>query len=254
MTRNLKALGLALVAVFAFAAITSSAAQAVPLFTGYETPSGTRVHTILEGTTESGGSFAETFITGSGKIQCHVTYEGTSLTGIDTELTVQPIAFKRPESTVGPNCISVSAGVTLTAAVSFNSCDYVFHSGVKLASDEYTGTVDVKCTFAGDAIDIKITKNGTVETKCTIKVPAQSGLSHVIYRNERKPAGETHVTAEATVNKANGKGITYTSEGGLLNCGLANGEHVEGAEYEGRVTVNGANTSRTPIDVEVSGE
>jgi hypothetical protein len=260
MTRNLKALGLALMAVFAFAAITSSAAQATPQFTGYDTVNGVpgeHTHTILKGTTENIEPFAETF-TAFGKIECHVTYEATSLTGVDTTLTVKPTAFKTPKTTEGTHCVATLAGSEFTVHVNFNSCDYVFHSGKKLKlNEEYTGTVDVHCDTPGDHIDLKVTKPGTEETKCTIKVPGggkNDGLSHIIYRNERKPAGETHVTAEATVNKANGKGITYTSEGGVLNCGVANGEHVEAAEYEGKVTLEGRDTENKPLDIEVSGE
>jgi hypothetical protein len=253
MTRNLKALGLALVAVFAFAAITSSAAQATPQFTGYETPSETHVHTIIKGTTENVEPFSETLTTNVGKVHCHVTYEATSLTGIDTELTVKPISFKTP-GTSGEGCLATAGGAEFKADVSANSCDYVVHSGKKLKADEYTGTIDVKCNTAGDFIDIKITKSGTEETKCTTKFPAQEGLTHAIFRNERKPVGETHTTAEVTISKANGKGLTYITEGGLLNCGQANGEHKEEGVYEGKITLQGQDTAANPLDLEVSGE
>jgi hypothetical protein len=256
MIRNLKALGLALVAVFAFAAITSSAAQATVQFTGYETPGVTHVHTILKGTTENIEPFSETYTTAIGKIHCHVTYEATSLTGIDTELTVKVTKLTKPEETSVEDCITTIGTTKFTTHVRYNGCDYQFTNPKKLKADEYTGTIDVKCP-EGKEIEVEITKLNEAVKKCLLKVPGgakNENLGHIIYRNERKPVGETHVTVESTISKANGKGITYTTEGGILNCGQVDGEHVEGGEYVGKVTLAGFDTAGKPLDIEVSGE
>jgi hypothetical protein len=246
MTRNLKALGLALVAVFAMSALTASAAQATPKFTGNETPSGKPAHTIGTGTTNTGS--IEKIVAGAGTLECHVTYETTSLTGEDTELTVKPTKFTTPGTTENGHCNTVSLGSNFKTDVDFEGCDYVFHSGVKLAENEYTGTVDIKCP-EGKSVDIKVT-NASATTKCTLRVPAQNGLKHVIYRNEKenKPID---VIVQATVVE-----MKYIQvEGGLLGCGRANGtyEGASGATYSGEVTLQGEDTVKNPLDVEVSG-
>jgi hypothetical protein len=247
MIRNLKALGLALVAVFAMSALAASAAQATPIFTGYETPSGTHVHTIGTGTTAAGS--IEKFVAGAGTVECHITYETTSLTGEDTELTVKPTKFTTPGTTEDGHCNTLALGANFKTDIDFEGCDYIFHSGVKLAANEYTGTVDIKCP-EGKSIDIKIT-NSTAGTKCTLRVPAQNGLKHVIYKNQKveKP---TDVNVEATVAE-----IKYqVVEGGVLGCGKANGtyEGANGSTYSGSVTLKGEDTVKNPLDIEVSGE
>jgi hypothetical protein len=249
MARKLQALGLAFGVVLAMGALTASSAWAVPEFTGYHTqPPEEHTHTIVVGTTEL--ETIEKFSAATGHVECHVSYEGTLLTGTGKTLTISPTDFRYPNETVEPSCRTHSTALNqdFTTHVSFNSCDYTFHVETKIKIDEYTGSLDVQCTTPGDEIDIKITKNGSLETKCTIKVPAQNGLKHIIFRNERKPAKETHVTAEPTVEK-----IEYTTEGGLLNCGIANGKRNDGV-YTGKVTLGGENTVGEKLDLEVSGE
>jgi hypothetical protein len=251
MTCNLKALGLVLTAMLTMSSLGASAAQAVPKFTGEETPGG-HVHTIIRGTTKIGS--IERFFFGSLTYDCHVTYESTLFTGEEEALNVQLTKFTTPDTLIDGHCQATSGGSNFKGDIDLNGCHNVLHITKKISETmEYTGTVDIVCNTESKKgpITLKVTKSGGTETKCTIKVPAQNGLSHVIYKvNTEKP---TDVTVVAAVSKANGKGITFTSEGGLLNCGIADGEHVEGAEYTGEVTVTGTNAAGEPIDVDIGG-
>ncbi len=244
MTRNLKALGLALAAVFAMSALSAASAQAEPTFTGYETPSGTHVHTTIKGTTDPGA--IEIFDAGS-KIECHNTYSATDLTGDTKTLTVTVTDWKTPNTEEGKHCKANAGGLgNFKADIEFTSCDYLFHVDKFLEKDTYTGSVDIKCTTPGDSIHIRVT-NSTGGTKCLITVPEQTGLNHIVFHNktEIKP---TKVTVTATVEK-----IKYTqTEGGILGCGKANGNYE--STYTGEATVEGFNTAGEQIDVEVSGE
>jgi hypothetical protein len=239
-------------------ALSASAAQAEPKFTGFDTVSGKHVHTTFKGTTEPGATPYEAYKTGGGaEIRCHNTYEGTSLTGEDKDLTVNVTNWQTPGTTAEKHCTAFFAGATFRADIDFNGCHYVFHAGTKIVETmEYTGTVDIVCDTEGKKgpITVKVTKADNVTTKCTLKVPAQNGLSHVIYKVITNPEPEkTDVTVEATINKESGKAITYTSEGGILNCGESDGEHVEGSQYNGKVTVQGFDTLGNQVDADISG-
>ncbi len=246
MTRNLKALGLALAAVLVISALSVASAQAVPTFTGYETtPGNPHVHTTLEGTTDPG--VVEKFQTGVGTKECHNTYSGTDLTGDNSTATVTVTDWKTPNTSAGKHCVTTAFGSEFKTDIEFTSCDYLFHVESKLKEDEYTGTVDVKCTTPGDHIHIKVT-NASGGVKCLTTVPEQTGLKHVIFHN-KKETKPTKVTVTANVTE-----ITYTqTEGGLLGCGRKDGTYTD-ATYTGQATVAGANTAGQQIDVEVSGQ
>ncbi len=249
MTRNLKALGLALAAVFAISALSAASAQAVPKFTGYETTAGNpHVHTIIEGTTsEVEPKPIEKFKAGAGTVECHNKYSGTDLTGDSSTLTITVTEVKTP-NTEGTHCNTNVPGIgNFKTDIEFTSCDYLFHVETKLKEDEYTGKVDVKCTTPGDSIHIRIT-NAAGGTKCLITVPEQTGLSHIVYHN-RTDVKPTDITVTATVEKIK----NIQTEGGILGCGRANGTY-EDATYNGHATIKGFNTEGKQIDVEVSGE
>jgi hypothetical protein len=253
MTRYLKALGLSVIAVCAMSAVAASGAQAEPLFTGYETPSETHVHTIIEGTTEANTTekpetSVQAFHAGPTTVKCwHGHFSGTSLTGVEKTLTIAAEYTGNKTETTGTCEVE-----GLKTHVDMNGCHYKFNQPTKLAANEYTGTVDIVCETEAKKgpITIKITKSGTEETKCTLKVPAQAGLKHIITRN-KKEAKPTDVTVEATVSE-----IEYESEGTQINCGVKPGVHkgAEGATYSGSITVQGFTTLGAQIDVEVSGE
>jgi len=153
MIRNLKSLGLALVAVLAMSAMVASAAQAVPQYTGSAYP------TTGTGSNTSG---SETFTTEGGTVQCDSHFVGT-LSAANSTLTVTPSYS---------NCTAFGF---INADVHENGCTYVFHASSKLGTDHYSSTVDVVCPAGAQMVITAAT--------CEVAVPAQTGLSSVTTQN-----------------------------------------------------------------------
>jgi hypothetical protein len=149
MIRNLKVLGLALVAVLAMSAMVASAASASQ-YTGSAYP-----------TTGTGANTAgnETFTTPGGTVQCDSHFEG-KLAAASSELTVTPKYT---------GCVAFGF---LNATVAFNGCDYLFKAGASLGGGAYNNSVDVVCPAGSGPVTITA---GT----CKVDVPAQTGLSNV---------------------------------------------------------------------------
>jgi hypothetical protein len=199
MIRNLKALGLAAMAVFAMTAISASAAQAAPLFHAEEAPVTYKGENV-------GGK--EKFKTSAGTVECTT----TSVTGESSEST-------STEATISPTYTGCKAFGFLTATVTMNGCSYKFH--LVEGSSPATATVDIVCP-AGK--DITISSTG-----CVVHVPAQTGLKHVVFDNEGSGATRD-IKATNTVT-----GIKYTATGG---CPGGEGTKEDG-EYSGTTTVKG---------------
>jgi hypothetical protein len=153
MIRNLKSLGLALVAVLAMSAVVASAASAAIQYTSNPSPQ-----------TATGANTAgkETFTTPGGTVQCNSHFAATVATG-STSLTVTP------------NYETCVAFGFLNANVVENGCDYVFRPTARLAEGHYNHQVEVACE-AGKAIVITA---GT----CEVQVPAQKELKSVTTTN-----------------------------------------------------------------------
>jgi hypothetical protein len=142
MIRNLKVLGLAVVAVLALTAVMASAASAAS-YTASAYPA------IATGTNTKG---SEVFTTEGGKVECDSHFRGT-LSAASSTLTVTP------------KYTSCEAFGFLEATVNMESCDYLFH-----ATSTSSTTVDVVCPSGS----IKITA-GT----CKVEIKGQTGLSSV---------------------------------------------------------------------------
>jgi hypothetical protein len=147
MIRNLKVLGLALVAVCAMSAMIASAASAAS-FTSANYPA------TISG--EGGITAAEKFTLGAtdhgATVECnHSTYSGT-LSAASSTLTVQPH-------------YSECKAFGLSATVNATNCTYVFH-----ATSTSSSTVDVECGTKAIVIEA-----GT----CKVEVDTQTGLKSV---------------------------------------------------------------------------
>lgn len=107
------------------------------------------------------------------------------------------------------NCVTSS---TWQTTLSMRSCHYVFYSWFEW---------DIACTEPGDAVEIKIYKLGSSEVKCTALIGPQhlGGVEFTTVGEGRKRAVDVNF---------NTSGITYSTAGGLLNCGVKNGAHTEG--------------------------
>jgi hypothetical protein len=231
MIRNLKVLGLALVAAFAMSAMAAASAQAVGHFTS-DGP------VILKGTDEAGGENYFEY-PGVGKVQC----PGSSYVGerngggfIENSPIVSTITpAYHNETCVGPNG-------TQKATITMNGCDYLVELGetTEGVKDEFGATVEIVCP-ANKVIEIHVYV-GTTEAAqaCLVKVGAQGGITGLDVANEL--AGEeTLDTLTITGKTTNIKG----SKSGA--CGTDS----KNLTYKATITVEGLNKAeeKTPIEV-----
>jgi len=213
MTRNLKALGLALLAIFALSAIAASGAQAAGVFTWQ---SGTQ-RLVAEADTEGGSEATgvQKFHTFVGEVQCQQVSGEVAVSGTEAqEITAQNPSYHNTSST------KCSGPLGSSPTIEFGNCDYKFTAGETIGQTgmETTGKAHIECT-AGQVV---VNGGGL----CTIKVPAQKNMTgHVVYKTIT--ASKNYVTFEATVT-----GITYDSEG---FCGKQTGR-TDGT-YNGNVIV-----------------
>jgi hypothetical protein len=163
MTRNLKALGLALIAAFAMTLVVVSAASAVEFHSEAK-------HTTLEGEQTEPTEFAFE----AGNVQCEETVFKRTQEGEST-----------PEVLMEPEYLGCTAG-SFSASISTNGCAYRLHSGEK-AGEGYDFLTDIVCP-GEQVIDIHTTDIfGT--KKCTITIPGQVKRKKVTYTN--KTSGST---------------------------------------------------------------
>jgi hypothetical protein len=199
MIRNLKALGLALIAICAMGAVAASAASAVEFHSE-------KTSTALSGSQVN----VNKFTTDSGEITCaKATFSGTTSAVNTTE----------PTQTVTPSyseCHLIFI-FTFNVTVDMNGCAYVLHAN---------GEVDIECpTVEGKQKVIEVTA-----PSCTVTVPAQTGLKGVTYTNEGKGTGRT-----VTVN-SNVTGIKYEEHGSACENET---ELTKNGTYTGSVKVSG---------------
>ena len=221
MTRNLKALGLALVAVFAMSAMAASSASATDVFTSVNSPE------TITGTSEN--NIFEITVGGGVAINCTTASFHGNINNKDSQVTVTA-AYN---GTIGVKPHTTHCGSDLgTLDINMNGCAY-WLTGETTGEDPKGGgkkdaTVWVECNPSTNEIIIKATELGV-----TLKVPAQTPTEGgVVYTNEA--GGKVKVTATAT-------GITWTCEPKLAcNLGLG-GTEGNNADYRGDVEVHGAN-------------
>ena len=208
MIRNLKVLGLALAAVFAFSAMSASAASAEKLF-----------HSESEKTILTGTEVEEVvFDAGGGTIKCpESVYDATTSAKTVTEITVEPTYKTEKCKAFG-----------LETHVLMNGCDYVFTlepgtTETTGGSTHTSGPVHIKCP-EGKKIELTVTKllGGS---RCTVDVPAQTPTKPTVdYKNEGKEKTRD-VLITSTI-----EGVTYEVTGGGGICG------VEGHHNDGKLT------------------
>jgi hypothetical protein len=240
MHLNLKALGLALVAVFAMSAIAASAAQATPTLTSEVSP------VTLEATAGGLGS-GEKFVAFNESVECEKSTFHTPLTKTPaTEFTV--------EAEYGPEC---RTGTGLRATVTMNGCDYVFHNLKFIkATPDYEATVDIKCP-AGKVIEVHIyATKAAHEAKnslCTLTIPEQANLEKATITNKTtsgKNFGDLII--EGTIGN-----IHAIQHRNSILCPA--GTETNTAEEiipsgEKAITVNGTKEGGGGNDIELSGE
>jgi hypothetical protein len=210
MTRKFKTLGLVLVSVLALSAAGASGASAATEF-HYETSPVT-----LTGSQE-GESNA--FDVQFGEVKCGTAkYTGKTPTGtVDITVTI---------SVLFENC--TFAGVAST--VDLNGCHFLIH--LQNVPVPFRIIIDVVCP-AGQEITV------TGGTKCTLHIPAQTGLGPATVTNIGAGA-----TREVTAALAGIQNITYTQTPGT-GVGKCSSITSSTGKYTGTSTFTGENEAGT---------
>jgi hypothetical protein len=168
MTRNLKVLGLALVAVFAMSAMTASAAFATPEFT-------TTAGATLDG--EEVGNVKFT-VTGQEVFCTQYAYNATAPAASFASVTVNP------EYIHCTGAFGVEAHVT---GFGPTGCDYVLNAN---------GTSQLVCA-AGKDVTVEI-------ASCTVHIPAQHFASGITYTTGTDAAGKKDLLAHINISGITG--------------------------------------------------
>lgn len=232
MTRILKTLGLALVAVTALSAVMAAGASAQLAGTGltaFNTTTKTHESATLSFTALKTGVARLT--AGAAVATCEEeTFSGKTS---GTEETPSGSGYVS-------NCHMIIGGSTISTEVDLNGCGLQFHLDKEVNSTTFEGHASIKgCTNE----DKSITK--TASTGCVVHVREAD--------NQNINGGTVHNVAgspsqlKVTIASTN---IHSQVTGGLLTCGVAAGTHATGtltAEY----TVSAKNTAGQPIDLTV---
>jgi hypothetical protein len=216
MIRNLKVLGLALVAMLAMTAVAASAASADDL------TSETSPVTL----TGKQAGLGDVFTTTAGTVKCkEVNYTATNVATPTTTVNAVP---SYPEKTTSgeQNC----TGFGFPATVATNGCTYRFTIG-----GATTGGLDIICT-GGQEITVTAVGAGTV--KCIVHVGSQNLAAGITYSNTG--AGTTreikiaaNLAKTLTYKHTAGTGVGACSPGGSSTEGSYTGEGIVTGENGG---------------------
>jgi len=239
MIRNLKALGLALVAVFAMSAVAASAASASTQGE-FTTPEPVNLIGTEEGEQEENRLTAF-----GGFVQC----PGSIYTGHKYNVTPhEPVPNEVTTITLTPhyNQESCVGNANIPATVETNGCDYVLHlhetTGVN--PGEYNATVDISCEIT---VKLWFTANQhTTEPenpKCVLHVPAQTELEGAVATDN----GDGTLQLSGTV-----EGITVNQTRNSILC--PSGTHTENGSFHVNVNVIGENELEEEVGVSLSHE
>ena len=226
MIRNLKALGLALVAVFAMSAVAASAAHATAASFSWD--SGTAKLTGTAATVAEGGTQKFTITGGALWTSCDTVYATAEVTGTSASsiTTTGGITYTNTAEENAGEKHTCTNSVGGKVNVSTTDCNYRFNAGETVTASSSKGNVDIVCP-AGSA-GITVNSPGL----CLIHIFAQNGIGPVNYSTMAGPPED--VTIEPAVTN-----ITYTHTGLCGNATKADGT------YTGKVTVKAENASGT---------
>ena len=194
MIRELRSLTVALMAVVAMSAVVASAAQAEAHFNWGDGA------TKFKATQDPADPSTFLSITnGALSFTCDEFHASGNLPASGPATTFETSEITYTDSALGNDKCTGPLGTQ--PAIALNGCNYRFHmrDTVDGSPDEVTADMAIVCP-AGNKI---ITNGGAL---CTIKLPPQEGLDHVIFRNEGTTP-ET-LTAETAIS-----GIKETHSG-----------------------------------------
>lgn len=210
MTYRLKNLLIAMVAMGAVSAVTTSAAYAVPEFHFHETLTTLTVNE--DGTSKTGHQVID--FGDNGGFTCNkMSAHATTSAKTTTQITVENISYS------GRGCVWLGDP---SAKVFMNGCHYLLtSSGGGIKNSMETGQLHIQCP-AGKVIEF------TIAGVCTATVSAQTppGTNQITFHNIGTTSdNSTQITVEPTVT-----GISYTVTGaGCVKTGaFNNGEYTTG--------------------------
>ena len=248
MTRNLKVLGLALVAMFAMSVIAASAAQAVEGTFSWDSGTTTLKGTQDDenGTNKATGSQVFTILAGAVSFTCDEVHAESTVAGTgNSTIETKSITYTDSALEAEGKKDTCTGTFGTRPVIKMNECNYRFHAGTTVgekSAGTTEGTVDIVCP--GTNV-IEVAAAG-----CLTKVPAQNGLGPVYFHTEA--TNPETVTIEAKVGdepeKLHNHGIKYSTSGFL--CGTHTNE--ENGTYTGNVTVKGFNASNAQTNVTVT--
>jgi len=208
MTRNLKALGLALVAVFAMSAVMASAASAESAFKFKSEGTPTK----LTGKQHAGN---DVFTTHTGTVSCNeAKYSGEQVGTEVSEVTVTPVYSE------------CKAFGLFNVPVTTNGCVYTFKTGTKTGAT-YAGSVSIVCP-EGKVIEVEA-------PGCTVTVGSQANVGGITFTN----IGTT-TTREVTLD-VNINTLKYEEHRPFFGICSTNTVPTTGGTYVGAGVVTGSN-------------
>lgn len=211
MTRNLKVLGLGLIAAFAMAAMAASAAHAIEA--RFTCGTNTKQECTIQATHLPGVEIPPgVFKTHAGNVECEeFNAVSTVKDGLElSELTLTELKYAECEL----------GGLFATVVVS-KGCHYTLFPGETILLSA-TGSVDVSATPEGCVIRI-------IAGACEVTVKSQTGKKSITYTNVNTFSIE-EITAHANIEK-----IIYTTS---ASCPGGAGSFLDG-KYEDTLTVKG---------------
>ena len=225
MIRNLKALGLALVAVFAMSAVAAGSASAEEY----------AFHSSASFTTLTGsqsGATNDVFTTDAGTVTCNTaTYHGAISAAETTTISLAPTYS---------SCTLEPFG---SAVVSPNGCEYLIHAETQVDENDFETATEIVCP-SGKEITVVASLFGT--TKCTVHIPPQSLGTGITVTNQTTAAGVSDIQAHISFS-----GITYTETpgSGFGACEGSGGATTHNGTYTGLATITGEDKKGNPLHI-----
>ena len=213
--RNLKVLGLALLAVFSMATMMASAAQATPETTTL-TGTGGATTAILTAEQQTGGE--QVFTVNTGAIKC----PSVRIPETTVKLPAETIEV-HPEYGQTLKCKAFGFAATITTT----GCNYLIHltTGIQ---EKITGQVTILCSGANQ---IKVTNIGT---NCVVTVGSQTILTDVVFDNTLDNVEPNKDDLDLTAENLHS--IEYTETG--TECAKP-GVTSKNGTYKGNTTIKG---------------
>jgi hypothetical protein len=240
MIRNLKALGLALVAIFAMGAVVASAASA-QVGQGFLTSDGPVTLDTKENTEVGAGPNKLTAFGGQ------TTCPGTVFTGHKYNVTPHtyipvPATTATITAHYGPCHTKDKSGASFFTTVDMNKCDFVFHVGTTTpagAINTYGVSATVVCQNVGEHIQVTLFSSSSEALRvCTITI------------TDPKEVSGPHLTTDTVKDDINIKGTfgPFT----VHKSGLCGAEEDKDGTLHIDATITGTNANKEPTNVTIT--